>query len=104
MRTRAELDAILSARTGTLDHIPYAVLLVALASHGANATLELKRNQLQKTVIFDDGSPVECRSNIATEMLGRFLVSTGKIRDADANAAFAVAASRGVPLGEILTE
>lgn len=104
MRTRAELEQILSVRSGTLDHIPYAVLLVALASSGANATLELRRNQLQKTVIFDDGAPVECRSNIATEMLGRFLVASGKVRDTDANAAFAVAASRGVPLGEILTE
>jgi Domain of unknown function (DUF4388) len=104
MRTPAELDAILAARTGTLDHIPYAVLLVALASRGATGSLELKRNQLQKTVIFDEGSPVDCRSNIATEMLGRFLVSTGKVRDVDANTAFAVAASRGVPLGEILTE
>lgn len=104
MRTRAELDEILSARSGTLDHIPYAVLLVALAARDANAVLELRRNQLQKTVIFDDGAPVECRSNIATEMLGRFLVSSGKVREADANASFAVAASRGVPLGEILTE
>lgn len=104
MRTRAELDAILAARSGTLDHIPYAVLLVALASHDAHAVLRLKRNQLEKTVIFDDGSPVDCRSNIATEMLGRFLVSTGKVTEADANAAFAVAAARGVPLGEILTE
>jgi len=104
MRTRAELESILSAKSGTLDRIPYAVLLVALASRGANAVLELRRNQLQKTVFFDDGAPVDCRSNIATEMLGRYLVSSGKLRDADANAALGVAASRGVPLGEILTE
>jgi len=91
-------------RNGTLEQAPYAHLLVALAEAQASVTLQLQRNQLQKTIIFDDGWAVECRSNIATEMLGRFLVSSGKVRESDANSAFAVAASRGVPLGEILTE
>lgn len=91
-------------RDGTLEQAPYAHLLVALAEAEATVILQLRRNQLQKTIVFDDGWAVDCRSNIATEMLGRFLVSSGKVREADANAAFAVAASRGVPLGEILTE
>ena len=91
-------------RDGTLERAPYAHLLVALAEAEATVVLQLRRNQLQKTIVFDDGWAVDCRSNIATEMLGRFLVSSGKVREADANAAFAVAASRGVPLGEILTE
>lgn len=91
-------------RSGTLEQTSYANLLLALAASDANAVLELRRNQLQKTIVFDDGAPVECRSNIATEMLGRYLVSTGKLREADANAAFAVSAGRGIPLGEILTE
>ena len=91
-------------RNGTLEDAPYAHLLVALAEAEASVILELRRNQIQKTIVFDDGWAVECRSNIATEMLGRFLVSSGKVREADANAAFAVAASRGVPLGEVLTE
>jgi hypothetical protein len=100
--TRPRLDEL--PRTGTLEETPYARLLVAIAEAGASVVLELHRNQLQKTIVFDEGSPIECHSNIATEMLGRFLVSTGKVREADANAAFAVAASRGVPLGEVLTE
>ncbi|MFL6244803.1 MAG: tetratricopeptide repeat protein [Thermoanaerobaculia bacterium] len=91
-------------RTGTLEQVPYAHLLVALAEAEASVILQLRHNQLQKTIVFDDGWAVDCRSNIATEMLGRFLVSSGKVRESDANAAFAVAASRGVPLGEILTE
>jgi hypothetical protein len=91
-------------RTGTLEQTPYAHLLVALAEEEASVILELRRNQLQKTIVFDDGWAVDCRSNIATEMLGRFLASSGKVRESDVNAAFAVAASRGVPLGEILTE
>lgn len=91
-------------RNGTLEQAPYAHLLVALAEADASVILELRRNQLQKTIVFDDGWAVECRSNIATEMLSRFLVSSGKVREPDANAALAVAASRGVPIGEILTE
>src|SRR5688572_2344901 len=102
MHTREQLTAILDARTGTLEETPYAVLLVALATAKADAVLELRRSVLQKTIIFDAGAPVDCRSNIATEILGRYLVSTGKITEADANAAFAIAASRGVPIGEVL--
>ncbi|HUP61269.1 MAG TPA: DUF4388 domain-containing protein [Thermoanaerobaculia bacterium] len=102
--TREQLTDILRARSGKLEDTPYAVLLLALAVAEETAVLELRRNQLQKTVIFDDGSPVECRSNIATEMLSRFLVSAGKLKAADENTAASEAASRGVPIGEILTE
>jgi tetratricopeptide (TPR) repeat protein len=95
---------VLDASTGTLEDTPYALLLVALASARATAVLELHRNLLNKTVLFDAGAPVDCRSNIATELLGRFLVSSGKLRESDANSAAAAAATGGVPLGDILTE
>ena len=98
------ISRVLESGSGTLEDTPYALLLVALASARANAVLELRRNILTKTIVLDAGAPVDCRSNIATELLSRFLVSTGKVSEADANSAAAVAASRGVPLGEILTE
>ena len=91
-------------RTGTLDETPYAVLLLALAVKEESAVLELRRNQLQKTIIFDGGAPVDCRSNIATEMLSRFLVAGGKLTEADERAAVSESAARGVPIGEVLTE
>lgn len=102
--TREQLDQLLHTRSGSLQETPYPILLLAIAAHERSAVLELHRNQLEKTILFDAGSPVECRSNIATETLGRFLVSAGKVSQPDCHAAFAVAASRGVPLGEILTE
>lgn len=102
--TRDLLEEVLRTRSGSLEQTPYPILLLAIAAQEKSAVLELRRNQLEKTIVFDDGSPVECRSNIATETLGRFLASTGKVAEADCHAAFAVAASRGVPLGEILTE
>ena len=102
--TRDQLDHVLRERSGTLQETPYPVLLLALATHDKSAVLQLRRNQLQKQIVFDSGSPVECRSNIATETLGRFLVSLGKITEQACHAAFNESTSRGVPLGEVLVE
>lgn len=102
-RTREQLDAILRARAGTLEETPYPILLLALALREKSAVLALRRKHMEKTVVFDGGSPVECRSNIATETLGRFLVAAGKLSEQDCLAALNQAASQGVPLGEILT-
>jgi len=102
--TRDQLAGVLRARSGKLEDTPYAVLLLALAVAEESAVLDLRHNQIQKTIVFDDGSPIDCRSNIATEMLSRFLVSTGKLKAGDENAAVNESISRGVPIGEILTE
>lgn len=101
---RDRVARVLDASGGALEETPYALLLVALASARADAVLELRRGILTKTILFDGGAPVDCRSNIATELLSRFLVSSGKLTETDASSAAAVAAARGVPLGEILTE
>ncbi|HJQ37985.1 MAG TPA: DUF4388 domain-containing protein [Thermoanaerobaculia bacterium] len=104
MYSRDYLANLLRTRGGTLEETPYAILLLALGVTEESAVLELRRNQLQKTIVFDAGAPVDCRSNIATEMLSRFLVASGKLKREDENAALNEAASRGVPVGEILTE
>ena len=102
--TREQLESILLKRTGALQETPYAVLLLALSSYDKPAVLRLQRNQLKKEIVFDGGSPVECRSNIATETLGRFLVSQGKLSEQNSVVALSESTSRGVPLGEILVE
>jgi hypothetical protein len=104
MPTREQLDEILRARSGDLRQTPYAILLLALALRERTAVLELRRTPLEKQIVFDAGSPVECRSNIATETLGRFLVAQGRISEHDCHAALNQSTSRGVPLGEILIE
>jgi hypothetical protein len=104
MPTREQLDEILRARGGDLQQTPYAVLLLALALRERTAVLELRRTPLEKKIVFDAGSPVDCRSNIATETLGRFLVAQGRISEQDCHAALNQSTSRGVPLGEILIE
>lgn len=101
--TPRRLDLILRSGSGSLVETPYPILLLALALREKSAVLALHRNQLQKEIVFDGGSPVDCQSNIATETLGRFLVSSGKLSEHDGHAALALSASRGVPLEEILT-
>jgi hypothetical protein len=102
--TRDQLDEILRTRSGDLQQTPYAILLLALALRERTAVLELRRTPLEKQIVFDAGSPVECRSNIATETLGRFLVAQGRLSDQDCHSALNQSTSRGVPLGEILIE
>jgi hypothetical protein len=102
--TRQQLEAILVARKGELADTPYPVLLLALAAGGKSAVLNLRRRQLQKEIVFEDGVPVECRSNIATETLGRFLVAAGKLSEEDRHATFSQSTSQGIPEGEILVE
>lgn len=104
MITRERLDQVLRKRSGDLEETPYPVLLLALALREKTALLSLRHNPLQKEIVFDDGSPVDCRSNIATETFGRFLVGAGKLSESDYHAALSLSASRGVPLEEILTE
>lgn len=104
MPSREQLDAVLANRSGRLEETPYPILLIALALREKSARLTLRRSQLEKEIVFDDGAPVECRSNIATETLGRFLVAAGKLSEADRHTAFSESTARGVPLGEILIE
>lgn len=102
--TRKQLDEVSRLREGTLQDVPFAVLTLALAFHQRTVVLELHRNQVEKKVVFDSGVPVDCRSNLANETLGRFMVSAGRLSLENFTAAFAESASRNVPLGEILVE
>jgi hypothetical protein len=102
--TRERLDAVLRAGSGSLLDTPYPLLLLALALRGASGVLTLHRDPLQKEILFDEGSPVDCQSNIATETVGRFLVSLGRISETECHSALAAAASRGLTFEEVLVE
>ena len=103
-RSPEQLDAVLRAGAGSLQDTPYPILLLALALREKSAVLSLHRHPLHKEVLFDGGSPVDCQSNIATETLARFLVSSGKLSEPDVQVALAQSASRGVTLEEVLIE
>jgi hypothetical protein len=102
--TPEQLDAISQMEAGTLQEVPIAPLLLAQAVHRRTGVLEIRRRQVWKRVAFDHGVPVDCRSNLAHETLGRYMVIEGKLSDEDFTAALGRSASRGVPLGEELLE
>jgi len=102
--TRDRLDAILVARSGELHDTPYRMLLLAIGVREKTAVLRLRRNQLQKEIVFENGFAVDCQSNIATESIGRFLVASGRITEDVFRAAMRTSASRQVHIEEVLTE
>ncbi|HVG10771.1 MAG TPA: DUF4388 domain-containing protein [Thermoanaerobaculia bacterium] len=102
--TPEQLDAISQMEAGTLQEVPIAPLLLAQAVHRRTGVLEIRRRQVWKRVAFDNGVPIDCRSNLAHETLGRYMVIEGKLGDEDFTASLGRAASRGVPLGEELLE
>ncbi|HVT02013.1 MAG TPA: DUF4388 domain-containing protein [Thermoanaerobaculia bacterium] len=102
--TRRQLREISESREGSLANVPFTILLLALAVAKRDVVLHLRRTPLEKSIAFDDGAPVECRSNVATETLGRFMMSTGKLSQNDFQTSLSQSAARGVPLEDILIE
>ena len=102
--TREQLEQITAAREGTFDQTPFPLLVLAIAVQQKSAVLDMRRAPIEKRIVFDTGAPVECISNVATETLGRFMVSIGKISDSDYHATLSAAASRGVAFEDVLIE
>ena len=98
-----ELADVSRLRDGTLQSVPFAVLLHALATAERTAVIELRRGPLEKHIFFEDGVPVDCRSNLLHETLGKFLVQRQKLSEADHQRALTESASSGAPIGDVLT-
>jgi hypothetical protein len=104
MLTADELRQIARAREGSLEEVPFAVLLHAMATSERAATLELRRRQLCKEIVIEDGIPVDCRSNLVHETLSRFMVSIGRIDQETFNTCFSESCAREVPFGDVLID
>ena len=102
--TTAQLEEIARLREGSLREIPFAPLLLAHALRQHSLVLELRRRQVWKRIVIENGVPVDCRSNLAHETLGRYMVNEGKLGEEDYTSALSRSAARGVPFGEILLE
>ncbi|HKH43779.1 MAG TPA: DUF4388 domain-containing protein [Thermoanaerobaculia bacterium] len=102
--TPQQLADIASRREGSLQEIPFSPLLCALSIQKKTTVLEIRRRQVWKKIVLEEGLPVDCRSNLVHETLGRYMVLEGKLSEEDFTAGLARSASRGVPLGEILLE
>ena len=79
--TTEQLAAIAEMHAGDFAKVPFAVLLHALASQKRSAVVEMRRGPIEKRIFIESGTPVDCRSNLAHETFGRFLVAQGKLRE-----------------------
>jgi tetratricopeptide (TPR) repeat protein len=102
--TAEQLDAIARRPDGDLREVPFAALLKALAAHEKTVTLEIRRGQLTKTIVFEYGVPVDCRSNLVHETLGRFMVAQDKLSEEESAACLRESVTRGLQFGEVLRE
>src|ERR1700732_1105197 len=64
---------------GTRGTVPFAALLLALSAHRRTLIVEVRRKQISKRIVFEHGLPVDCRSNLVHETLGRYTVTPGHI-------------------------
>jgi tetratricopeptide (TPR) repeat protein len=102
--TPEQLEEISLRREGKLAETPFSVLLLAHATHLRTAVVEVRRKQVAKKIVFEQGVPIECRSNLVHETLGRYMVGIGKLPEADLLPYLNQSAARGKPLGEVLLE
>jgi hypothetical protein len=102
--TSAQLEEIARLREGSLREVPFAPLLLAHFLRQGSLVLEVRRRQVWKRIVIENGVPVDCRSNLAHETLGRYMVAEGKLGEEDFTACLSRSAARGVPFGEILIE
>jgi len=102
--TPERLEEISNLKEGTLQDVPFSLLLCSLAIQKRTTVLEIRRRQVWKKLVLEAGVPVDCRSNLVHETLGRYMVIEGKLSEEDFHESLGRSASRGVPLGEILLE
>ncbi len=79
-------------------------MLTAIAASGRNAVIELNRTPFNKQIILEEGVPVDCRSNLAHETFGRFLLTAKKLSEEEFSTTLNEAATRGVPHGQVLVD
>jgi len=97
-----QLQAISHMREGNLAEIPFAVVLHALAVHRRSVVLEVERPPIVKAIIFENGVPVECQSNMLHETLSRFMVARGDLSPEKEQELFNKSISQGLQFGEVL--
>ncbi|GHG68146.1 DUF4388 domain-containing protein [Comamonas sp. JC664] len=95
---------VLRQREGVLADTPFPLLLHALMREERTCTLELKVRQREKRIVFEDGAPVACQSNLLHETLGKYLVEKGKLSETDYQKALAESISAEVPLSGLLVQ
>ncbi len=102
--TGEQLSDIARRTEGSLVEVPFGILLYAQAVSERTAVLEVTRRQVTKKIVLEGGVPVDCRSNLVNETLGRYMMAMGKLKELDFTLCLGRASARGIPLGEQLVE
>lgn len=100
--TREDFREISKLKEGELDKIPFPFILFSHFIEERTVILEVSKGRIQKKVLIEFGTPVDCQSNLAHETFGRFLSQMGKFSEEDANRFFSESIANGKPLGEYL--
>lgn len=95
---------VLRAKSGTLNETPLPLLLHALQAEERSATLELTLRNLVKRVHVESGVAIGCESNLLHETFGKYLVTKGKLTEAQLHALASESAVTGKPLQSLLVE
>ncbi len=89
---------------GTPGTLPFAALLLSLSSRQRTLVVEVRRKQMAKRIVLEHGVPIDCRSNLVHETLGRYMVAQGKLAPESLHGYLGESASLGLPLGEVLLD
>jgi tetratricopeptide (TPR) repeat protein len=87
---------------GDLSEIPFHILLHALAVYRRSVVLSIERRQVKKEIILENGTPVDCQSNLLQDTLGKFMVGRGDITEEVNLQVLSKSATTGQPFSEIL--
>lgn len=92
------------AISGDLKTMPLVELLQWAGGNGKTGVLELERNKVNKRIAFREGRIVGCSSDDPAKLLGRFLISRGKIGARTLRLAMREQGATGRPLPDILVD
>ncbi len=89
---------------GELYSMPLPELLQWLGANGKTGTLEIERDKVCKTIVFEGGRVVSCSSNDPSELLGHYLVARGQVTEDLLRIALDQQSTTGKQLGMTLVE
>ena len=95
---------VLKVNEGSLAETPLPLLLHSLLMEERSCTLELKLRGLEKRILIEDGSPVDCRTNLLHETIGKYLVEKGKLQEQQYQECLVESINTGTKIGEVLVK
>jgi len=100
--TPETLRRIANARGGDLRTAPFGALLLALYREKRSCVVDVRRKHLRKRILIENGSPLECRSNVLHDTFSYYLREAGHLSQENYETCTKEALRRGIPVGEVL--